>query len=78
MPVSKHNVTAADRNAATEPLSPLEIATRVNQPWCMDGPTYPITASISPVCKRIGAVKSETFGKWLKPGSVVAKKKAKK
>ena len=86
MPVSKHNVTTADRNAqvlavlntATEPLSPSQIAQAVNQPWCMgDGGHYPNTASISTVCKRIGAVKALKFGHWLKPGAVEAKPKVK-
>ena len=84
MPVSKHNVTAADRNAqvlavlntATEPLSPSQIAQAVNQPWCMEG-HFPSTAAISTVCKRIGAVKALKFGHWLKPGAVEAKPKVK-
>ena len=84
MPVSKHNVTTADRNAqvlavlntATEPLSPSQIAQAVNQPWCMEG-CYANTALISTVCKRIGAVKALKFGHWLKPGAVETKPKVK-
>ena len=70
--------TAAERNAAVlavlkaaeRPLSPSEIASRVNQPWCCDG-NYPKTSAISPVCARIHAVQADCeqfgFGKWLKP-----------
>lgn len=62
-------------NAATEPLSPSDIGNKINEPWCMDvymGRNYPKTAAISPVCKRVGAVRADVekfgFGKWWAPG----------
>lgn len=49
-------------NEATGPLTPTQIASKIGEPWCRDG-----SAPISPVLKRIGAVKAEKFGQWLKP-----------
>jgi len=44
--------------AATEPLGPSEIARRIGEPWCgMNGPfSYPSSAAIVPVLRRIDAV----------------------
>ena len=62
--------SAAERNekvrkvllAANCPLSPSEIASRINEPWCCWGPRAGMSAPISPVCKRIGAIGNK--GKW--------------
>lgn len=70
---------AAERNekvravlaAATGPLSPSEIASKINEPWCCWGPRAGMSAPISPVCKRIGAVVVKR-GQWVLPGSKAA------
>ena len=57
-------------NAATEPLGPTEIARRVDQPWCWycdsRGPVSPSSAAITPVLRRIEAVRHEG-GRYTKP-----------
>jgi hypothetical protein len=64
--------TAAERNAAVlaelqkapNGLTPTEIAVRINQPWCC--PFGACSAPVSPVLKRIGAVKLRR-GVWGAP-----------
>lgn len=64
--------TAAERDAAvlavlqetTHGLSPSEIAQRINQPWCC--PFGACAAPVSPVLKRIGAIKLRR-GVWVAP-----------
>jgi hypothetical protein len=64
--------TAAERNAkvravlekATEPMTPTDIAAKINEPWCC--PYGPTSAPISPVCQRIGAVQPRK-GVWELP-----------
>jgi hypothetical protein len=53
--------------AATEPLGPSRIGELVNEKWsCFNtGPTtgkYGLSAAITPICRRIGAVGVK--GKW--------------
>ncbi len=58
---------------ANEPLSPSEIARRIKEPWCCDG-GFGMSAPITPICKRIGAVGDK--GKWsLAKPSVLGKEK---
>lgn len=46
---------------ADGPLAPSEIGRRIGEPWCCWGRDG-MSAPISPVCKRIGAVSHK--GKW--------------
>lgn len=50
--------------AATEPLGPTEIASRIAEEWCCyDGKShYGKSAAITPVARRIGAI--NTNGKY--------------
>jgi hypothetical protein len=61
--------TAEERNekvravllTATSPLGPTEIGRRIGEPWsCYSG--YGLSAAITPVCRRIGAIGEK--GKW--------------
>ena len=53
-------VRAVLRNAL-QPMAPSAIAAAIGEPWCCCG-IYGISAAISPVCKRIGAVRVK--GGW--------------
>jgi hypothetical protein len=66
--------TTEHRNAAVlkvlqeadGPMTPTKIAKKINEPWCC--PWGPCSAPISPVLKRIGAVRVvHSAGKWIKP-----------
>lgn len=50
--------------AATEPIGPSEIGRRIGEPWCCYG-IYGLSAPITPICRRIGAVGIK--GKWSLP-----------
>lgn len=50
--------------AEFQPIGPTEIARLINEKWCCDG--YPSSAAISPILKRIGAVKVGN-GKYIRP-----------
>jgi hypothetical protein len=42
--------------AATEPLGPSEIGKRIGEPWCcLDH--WGMSAPITPICRRIGAIR---------------------
>lgn len=41
--------------AATAPLGPSEIGRRIGEPWCCCG-SWGMSAPITPICRRIGAV----------------------
>ncbi len=53
--------------AADGPMAPTDIARAIDEPWCC--PFGPTSAPISPVLKRIGAVKGPKFGTWLPPAA---------
>jgi hypothetical protein len=61
--------TAEERNekvrkvllAAPGPMGPTEIGRRIGESWCSYG-NYGLSAAITPVCRRIGAVGEK--GKW--------------
>lgn len=64
--------TAAERNekvrkvlaSAVRPLSPSEIASKINEPWCCWARGAGMSAPISPVLKRIGAT-AVRRGQWV-------------
>lgn len=64
--------TATEKNAkvlavlaaTSAPLGPTEIARRINEKWCCDG--FPASAPITPVLRRIGAVRHKG-GLYTKP-----------
>jgi hypothetical protein len=39
---------------AAEPLGPTEIARRVGEEWCAPKGGYPLSAAITPICRRLG------------------------
>jgi hypothetical protein len=51
---------------ATEPLGPTEIGRRIGKPWCSWGGNAGLSAPITPVLRRIGAVRVQG-GKYLAP-----------
>ncbi|RTL39543.1 MAG: hypothetical protein EKK53_17035 [Burkholderiales bacterium] len=57
-------------NEATGPMTPNDIASKINEPWCCDSHWggYPMSAPISAILKRICAVKVKR-GQWLKPAA---------
>lgn len=48
---------------AKEPIGPSEIARRINQPWCVDDTGNPLSSRITPILRRIGAVR-HAAGRW--------------
>lgn len=52
-------------NAQTEPIGPTEIGRLIGERWCCLG-NYGMSAPITPVLRRIGAVRVGN-GKYLKP-----------
>ncbi len=74
MKKTKHEITPAQREekvravlqAAKGPMSPSGIASQINEDWCCWGPRAGMSAPISPVCKRIGAVQVKR-GQWVLP-----------
>ena len=66
-----------DRNAAVlvvlnstkAPLGPTEIARRINQPWCKYGQSAFLSSAISPILKRIKAVR-HNGGEWTAPEKI--------
>ena len=52
---------------ATEALGPTEIARRIGEDWCGGGKFgYPLSSTIVPILRRIGAIKAEgQFGKYI-------------
>lgn len=53
--------------AANEPLGPTEIGRRIGESWCCSG-GYGASAPITPICRRIGAIRSGN-GKYALPKS---------
>lgn len=49
---------------ALRPITPSEIASRINEPWCCWAPRAGMSAPISPCLKRIGATKVKR-GLWI-------------
>lgn len=52
--------------AALKPIGPTEIARSIGEPWC-GSLGYPSSAAITPILKRIGAVRVVAAGKWALP-----------
>lgn len=52
--------------AASEPIGPTEIARRIGEPWCCFG-DYGTSAPITPICRRIGAIRVGNGKYTLKP-----------
>lgn len=66
--------TASEKNikvlavlvAESKPIGPTEIASRINEPWCVADGYYAMSAPITPILRRIGAVRHKG-GLYTKP-----------
>lgn len=66
--------TAAEKNAkvlsqlSEQPIGPTEIARRINEPWCVIDGYFAQSSAITPVLRRIGAVRHKG-GLYTKPAA---------